>query len=124
MMIGSKAHRDSQADMGPKRRAMSVVYRAARRLAVGMRVGDSQGSVFLRLDLAALLLPKVRSRNFFYSTELCHYAERAGEAIIELPVVLDTERRRASTVRPWRDGTEMARQLLELRRREKTERKG
>lgn len=115
MMIGSKAHPSSDADMGPKRRAMSAVYRLARRAVLGMHVGDSQGSIFLRLDLAGELVPRIASRNFFYSTELCHYAERAGETIVELPVVLDRERR-ASTVRPWRDGTNMARQLWELRR--------
>lgn len=114
ILMGSKAHPDSRANTGTLRRAMSYTYRAARRAIVGMRVGDSQGSVFLRLDLAAELAPKIESRNFFYSTELCHFAERAGETIVELPVVL-AESRRPSTVKPWRDSTTMARQLLALR---------
>jgi len=81
-----------------------------------MNVGDSQGSVFLRLDLAAELISKVQARGFFYSTELCHYAERAGEEIVELPVVLEAAQR-ASTVRPGRDGFTMARELWRLRKR-------
>jgi hypothetical protein len=72
--------------------------------------------VFVRLDLAAELLPRVESRGFFYSTELCHFAERAGELIVELPVVLE-EQKRGSTVKPVRHGAEMAKQLWELRRR-------
>lgn len=116
MLMGSKAHPDSAANMGPKRRLMSFVYRSARRAVLGMRVGDSQGSIFVRLDLAGAIVPKITSRNFFYSTELCHYAERLGERIIELPVVLEEEKR-ASTVRPWKHGSEMARQLWALRQR-------
>lgn len=116
MLIGSKAHPDSRADTGYLRRAMSISYRAARRALLGMRVRDSQGSVFLRLDLASELASKVVSRDFFFTTELCFLAERAGERIIESPVVLD-ESERASTVKPVRDGTAMARQLWELRRR-------
>jgi dolichyl-phosphate beta-glucosyltransferase len=116
MLIGSKAHPASNANTGSLRRLMSFGYRGARRALLGMRVGDSQGSIFLRLDLAKALAPKIESRNFFYSTELCHLAERARERIIEIPVLLD-QARRASTVRPLHDSMAMARQLWDLRRR-------
>ncbi|MBS2019635.1 MAG: hypothetical protein JST00_42630 [Deltaproteobacteria bacterium] len=118
IIVGSKAHPESHAPTGVTRKAMSLAYRVARRAVVGMRVGDSQGSLFLRLDLAAELVPRVRSRNFFYSTEVCHYAEQLGEEIVEVPVrVEQSARERPSTVRPVRDGLAMARQLVELRRR-------
>lgn len=116
ILMGSKAHPESEVDRSAKRVAMSVVYRGARRAILGMRVRDSQGSVFLRADLASEIASRVESRGFFYSTELCHYAERAGETIIELPVRLE-ESRATSTVRPWKHGTEMLRQLLQLRAR-------
>lgn len=116
ILVGSKAHPESRADRGLQRQVMSTVYRLARRAAVGMRVADSQGSVFLRLDLAAELLPQIEARGFFYSTELCHFAECAGETIVELPIVLE-ESQRASTVRPARDGLAMARELWRLRRK-------
>lgn len=115
ILMGSKAHPESKVPTGLARTTMSALYRVARRLAVGMRVGDSQGSVFLRLDLAAELMPKIQARGFFYSTELCHYAERAGETILELPVTLAVSER-ASTVRPVKDGLQMARQLWQLRK--------
>ncbi|MBX3191369.1 MAG: glycosyltransferase family 2 protein [Labilithrix sp.] len=118
ILVGSKAHPQSQIDRSFKRKMMSAAYRLARRAAIGMRVGDSQGSVFLRLDLASALLPKIEARGFFYSTELCHFAERAGETIVELPVVLE-EQQRESTVRPARDSLAMARELMRLRAHEK-----
>lgn len=114
ILVGSKAHPHSRVATTLKRRTMTYAYRVARRVALGMRVGDSQGSVFVRLDLAAELAPRVSARDFFYSTELCHLAERAGESIFEVPVVLE-ESVRPSTVRPLRDSVTMARQLLRLR---------
>jgi hypothetical protein len=61
-------------------------------------------------------VPRIQSRDFFYSTELCHYAERLGEAILEVPVMLQPSER-PSTVKPIRHGYAMAKQLLALRRR-------
>jgi glycosyltransferase involved in cell wall biosynthesis len=118
VLMGSKAHPQSRIDNGPTRRLMTAAYRVARRLAVGMQVGDSQGSVFVRLDLAAELAPRIKARGFFYSTELCHVAERAGEVIVELPVAPDAALR-PSTVSPVRDGLGMARELVRLRREDK-----
>lgn len=118
ILMGSKAHPRSQVTNPLKRRAMTAVYRLARRGLLGMRVGDSQGAVFVRLDLAKELLPKIESRGFFYTTALCYFAEQAGETIIELPIVVEGEQR-ASTVRPLRDGMQMAGQLWQLRQRGK-----
>lgn len=120
IFMGSKAHPESKLERSVKRRLMTEVYRAARRVLVGMRVGDSQGSVFLRLDLVRELLPRIRSRDFFYTTELCHFAERTPETILELPVAteLSEAAERKSTVKPFRDGRRMARQLWQLRKRD------
>lgn len=115
MIIGSKAHPESRVERDVKRRAMTAVYRGLRRALVGMRVGDSQGSILLRMDLAAELVPLVAARNFFYSTELCHHAERRGERIVEVPVVLAAAQR-ASTVRA-RHALDMLEQLWALRGR-------
>ena len=118
IFMGSKAHPASVLARGLTRRAMTLAYRLARRALVGLRVGDSQGTVFVRLDLAAQLVPAVASRGFFYSTELCYLAERCGETIVELPVVLEDESGRASTVRPWKHGSQMLKQLWQLRGRD------
>jgi hypothetical protein len=36
-------------------------------------------------------VPTIQTRGFFYTTELCFYAEQAGEVIVELRVVLNAE---------------------------------
>jgi glycosyltransferase involved in cell wall biosynthesis len=114
--IGSKAHPDSVLPGRGMRSVMTFVYRGARRALLGMHTGDSQGSFFVREDFAAELLPKATSRDFFYTTELVHFAERAGEMPHELPVTMAPELR-ASTVRPFRHGKAMFLALLALRRR-------
>jgi glycosyltransferase involved in cell wall biosynthesis len=118
MVMGSKAHPGSMTNSSFRRSVMTNVYRAGRRLVLGMRVGDSQGSMFIRLDLAAEIVPDVEARGFFYSTEFCHRVERSGERIHEVPVIVEPEVR-PSTVRPLKHGSEMALQLWELRQKTK-----
>lgn len=116
MFIGSKAHPESMVGGRGVRRWGSVAYRLARRLIGGMRTGDSQGTIFVRGDLARLIAPRVLARDFFYTTELVCIAEHLGERVVELPITL-AEERRPSSVRLLRNGARMVRQLVELRRR-------
>lgn len=120
IVAGSKAHPDSRAWAGAKRKVMSIVYRTARRAILGLSIRDSQGSFFVRLDLAAEIAPRVRSRDFFYSTELAFFAEGGGDVAVEVPVVLEPSQLvpSNSTVSPFTHGSRMLRQLVELRRRE------
>lgn len=117
-IAGSKAHPESRAWAGAQRFAMSVVYRQARRAILGMKIGDSQGSFFVRLDLLAFTAPRVRSRDFFYTTELAYLIEREGERFAEVPVVLEAHQLVAanSSVRPLKHATRMLQQLAQLRR--------
>jgi glycosyltransferase involved in cell wall biosynthesis len=118
-VAGSKAHAASAAWAGAQRFVMSVAYRRARRLILGMKIGDSQGSFFVRLDLLAATAPHVRSRDFFYTTELAYLIEREGETVTEVPVVLEQHQLVAanSSVRPVTHASRMLRQLVELRGR-------
>jgi glycosyltransferase involved in cell wall biosynthesis len=116
MLIGSKAHKNSHIEVDTQRRVASAVYRLARRTVLGSRVGDSQGSVFLRADLAREIIGKVTARGFFYSTELVYFAERAGVDVVEVPVTLEKNERQ-STVKPVKHGLAMFGQLVELRTR-------
>lgn len=118
-VAGSKAHPASQAWAGAQRYVMSVAYRRARRAILGMKIGDSQGSFFIRLDLLAATAPRVRSRDFFYTTELAYLIEREGETVTEVPVVLEQHQLvlANSSVRPLTHASRMLRQLVELRRR-------
>lgn len=117
VLLGSKAHPDSDILVTPKRRAASIAYRLLRRVVLGMRVADCQGSALIRADLAAELRPRVRSRDYFYTTELVFLAEHAGAVIEELPVALAPDERK-STVSLLSDGFGMGLQLLTLSARE------
>ena len=98
---------------------MSTAFRIARRLMLGMKTGDSQGSFFIRLDVAVPLAHRVVSRDFFYTTELVHFAEAMADGVVEVPAVIDPSQQLGiSSVKPLRDGTAMLKQLVALRRRE------
>jgi glycosyltransferase involved in cell wall biosynthesis len=114
--IGSKDHPRSRVATDWKRRAGSLGYKVLRRAMLGMRTGDPQGTFFLRASLLRELLPEIRARNFFYSTELFCLLERRGIAPHELPVVYEGERR-PSSVRFVNDGLTMFGQVFQLRRR-------
>ena len=119
VVIGSKAHPDSKAFAGWKRLAMSTAFRAARRIVVGMKTGDSQGSFFIRLDVAVPLAHRIVSRDFFYTTELVYYAEPMSDGVVEVPAIIEPSQLVAgvTSVKPLKHGTAMLKQLVALRRR-------
>jgi glycosyltransferase involved in cell wall biosynthesis len=116
LMIGSKAHPRSLVEVSAKRKVMSSAFRLLRRLALGLNVGDSQGTILIDRALAARIRPHLASADFFFSTELIALATRLGVAPVELPVDYSNPRP-GSTVRPLHDGLSMARAVFELRPR-------
>lgn len=116
LMIGSKAHPRSLVAVSAKRKAMSSAFRLLRRLALGLDVGDSQGTILIDRALAVRIRPRLASADFFFSTELIALATRLGVAPVELPVDYRNPRP-GSTVRPLHDGLRMARAVFELRPR-------
>jgi dolichyl-phosphate beta-glucosyltransferase len=117
VIIGSKAHPESKVGTGLKRRMATSVYRIARRAILGMHTGDSQGMFFIRQEVARPIVPRIRARDFFWTTEFTYYLEKAGHSIIEVPIALE-QAQRASSVRALKHGSRMFRQLIELRARE------
>jgi glycosyltransferase involved in cell wall biosynthesis len=119
VIIGSKAHPESVAFRSRMRQGMSLGFRVLRRVIAGMRTGDSQGSIFMRLDVALPLAKRIESRNFFYTTELVYYAEALPDGVIEVPAVIEASQlvRGATSVRAFSDSRAMLVQLLALRGR-------
>ena len=116
LMIGSKAHPHSRVAITAQRRAMSAAFRLLRLLVIGLRVGDSQGTILVDADLARRVRPHLQAGDFFFSTELIAFASRMGATPVELPVDYSNPRP-SSTVKPIQDGLRMGRALLDLRRR-------
>lgn len=113
--IGSKAHPASQVRRTLKRRLSTWGYRQLRRRILRMRTGDPQGSMLLRSSLAKRLAPRIRTRGFFYSTELVYWSELEGIFPVELPVVV-REEVRPSTVRLFHDSARILGEMVRLRR--------
>jgi glycosyltransferase involved in cell wall biosynthesis len=119
VIIGSKAHPDSVAFAGWKRYGMSFAFRLLRRAIVGMKTGDSQGSFFIRLDVGVPLAHRIVSRDFFYTTELVYFAEALPDGVVEVSAIIEPSQlvAGATSVRAWKHGKAMLRQLVALRAR-------
>ncbi|MGE3327365.1 MAG: glycosyltransferase [Acidimicrobiia bacterium] len=115
LAIGSKAHRASQVHRSILRSLMSFVFLLLRRLLLGLRVGDPQGTFLMHTTVADALARRCDEDGFAFTTELTALAAVDGIDPLELPIVLEPERR-ASTVRPLRDGRRMIAALLRIRR--------
>jgi dolichyl-phosphate beta-glucosyltransferase len=114
--IGSKAHPRSRVPRGLARRVATGLFRVARRIALGLDVGDTQGTFVIDGELARSLVASTTVVGFGMTTELVALAARQGEQLIELPVVLDAPIT-PSRIRWFSDGLEMIVSLYQLRRR-------
>ncbi len=116
--IGSKAHPDSNVQGVTMLRQVSTsVFRALRVLVLGRSTPqDSQGSLIIRTDVAKRLVPDMRYDDYLASLELATIHLFGGGEVVEVPVRLEHEPH-PSSVSVFRDGSRMARGLLELRSR-------
>ncbi|MBV9099452.1 MAG: glycosyltransferase [Candidatus Dormibacteraeota bacterium] len=115
LAIGSKAHPGSRVQAPLLRRVMSDMFRRLRVALVGLRVGDSQGTILIDGALARRVLPHLRCGDFLFSTELVCWAAREGVVATELPITYAAGA--GSTVSPVRDSLRMGVGLLALRKR-------
>jgi hypothetical protein len=114
LVIGSKAHPNSQIKRGVKRSIMGLIFRVIRRIFLGLRIGDTQGTFFVRQDVLSNVVNTVQARDFFFTTEFCARSATKGINAIEVPVVLQPEVR-PSTVRPLRDGLRVLKATILMR---------
>ena len=91
VVIGSKAHPDSQVRRGALRGTLTWGFAALRRVVLGMRTGDPQGTVLMDGDLMRGLVPDLVEPGFLFTTELVYLAERAGIVPVEVPVRLSDD---------------------------------
>ena len=89
ILIGSKAHAQSSVGRGLARGTLTSAFRWLRRLILGTRVGDSQGTLLIDGALLRTLAPQLREGGFLFTTELVHVLERMGARPVEVPVRLD-----------------------------------
>lgn len=89
VVIGSKGHPDSEVGRGLLRWVLSRGFWLLRRVVLGMRTLDPQGTFVLAGDWARTLVPRLDEPGYLVTTELCYLAERGGIRPVEVPVRLD-----------------------------------
>lgn len=117
LIIGSKGHRDSIVDRGWVRRLLTWGFALLRRLVLGMRTADPQGTYVVSGQWAREIAGRLEEDGYLVTTELAFLAERQGIRPLEVPVRLapshDAHRSRVTV----RDVLEMAGGLVRIRRR-------
>ncbi|MCQ3806308.1 MAG: glycosyltransferase [Acidimicrobiaceae bacterium] len=117
VVIGNRYAELSVADRsvsGLRRLGSRAVNLFARTVLAG-RYRDTQcGCKAFRADVAKALMAAGRIDGFAFDVELLHLAERCGYAVAEVPVrVVNSE---SSTVRAFKDGLRVARDVTMIRR--------
>ena len=116
VVVGSKAHKDSEVERTFIRTFFSFAYNLFIRLFFGLNVKDTQGSLMFRKSDVIKFLSKLDSRDAFFETQLLIGCARNKLKIVEIPVKLSAEVRQ-SRIRPLRDGLNMLMQIIRERLR-------
>jgi hypothetical protein len=117
VVIGSKGHRDSDVDRGLLRNLLTRGFWLLRRVVLGMRTLDPQGTFVLAGDWAREVGPRLTEPGYLVTTELCFLAERSGVQPLEVPVRLSPAHRDHRSRITGRDVWQMAVGLVGIRRR-------
>jgi glycosyltransferase involved in cell wall biosynthesis len=116
LVIGSKAHPGSFASRGALRGLSTGGFKAARRLILGSRVGDSQGTMNVDGVWLRSMHSKFDDPGFLFSTQIVLAAELQQQSIVEVPVTLSAEQGEKQTSVQFSDVVKMGLGLLRLRR--------
>lgn len=91
---GSKLHPQSQINRSLLRAFLTRCFWVLRRIILGMKTRDCQGTVFIKYETLKKISPRLDSDNFFLTTELIFHAEKLGLAVLEFPVVYKGDKRK------------------------------
>lgn len=117
LIIGSKAHPDSDVARGWLRGLLTWGFAMLRRVILGMHTGDPQGTYVMAGDWARTTAARLEEQGYLVTTELAYLAERQGIRPLEVPVRLAASHRAHSSRIAVRDVVEMGAGLLRIRRR-------
>jgi glycosyltransferase involved in cell wall biosynthesis len=107
LIFGSKAHPKSVIYSPRIRSIASKAYRQFLKLFFKIKVGDTQGTVFLKRALILPLLKDCNSDNAFFSAQLAIFAQRQSLKITEVPVKMRKQNLRRSKYNVLSNGSEM-----------------
>lgn len=116
VVIGSKAHRDSMVERGLLRDVFTNGYKLARRVILGSKVGDTQGTFFVDGPWLRSINHLLDEPGFLFTTQLVVFAESHGKELVEVPVTLSADHAPKTSTVGWRDVVSMGSGLVRLRR--------
>ena len=114
LIIGSKDHPQSQAGRGMLRSLSTVGFKAARRLILRSRIGDSQGTINVDGVWIRQMYRKFDDPGFLFSTQIVLAAEAQKQSIVEVPVTLTAVQGAKETSVTLRDVVKMGLGLIRL----------
>jgi len=113
IVIGSRFLKESRVTRSLKRKIISKGYNALLDMAFKKKFSDAQcGFKGVTSRVVEELIPKIKSNDFFFDTELLILAEREGYSIKEIPVCWVEDEH--STVKLYRDIPKFLRHTAEL----------
>ncbi|MGA2911346.1 MAG: glycosyltransferase family 2 protein [Candidatus Levyibacteriota bacterium] len=107
IIFGSKSHPQSITYSPFIRKVTSKIYRQLLKIFFNTKVGDTQGTVFLRREVILPLLKYCDSQNAFFSAQLAIFSERFSLKVVEVPVKNDLKILRKSKYNVFSDGSKM-----------------
>jgi glycosyltransferase involved in cell wall biosynthesis len=117
VVIGSKAHAASEVGRGLLRNVLTFGFLTVRRVILGMRTRDPQGTFMLDGEWARSVAPRLTEPGFLLTTELVYLAESSGVRPVEVPVQLSAAHAAHSSRIKLADVWKMGVGLIGVRRR-------
>jgi glycosyltransferase involved in cell wall biosynthesis len=88
LIIGSKGHHLSVVNRTISRRIVTSIFGVLRRLVLGTRIQDTQGTFLVNGNWIREFLGESTENGFMWTTHLTIFAEKNGLSVREVPVVL------------------------------------
>ncbi|MEV7661030.1 glycosyltransferase [Paenarthrobacter sp. NPDC089316] len=117
VVIGSKAHKDSNIERSPLRGLTTFGFKTLRQVILGSKVGDSQGTLIVDGGWLRSMVHRFDDPGFLFSTQVVYAAEKQGFDIVEVPVTLAPDDEPGETTIRTADVVKMFKGLVAMRRR-------
>lgn len=112
IIFGSKSHPRSVTYSPLIRKLSSRVYRLFLKALFNIKIGDTQGTVFLKRNRVLPILKKCDSNNAFFCAQLAIFSEIKGLKATEVPVINERKILRKSKYKVFTNGGEMLSSML------------
>lgn len=115
LVVGQRFYEGGLNTLG--RYLLSKIYALAVKSILDLNIDDTEaGYKFFNRKKILPLLSKVKSKHWFWDTEICAWAHKAGLEVTQIPVLFNRREDKESTVKIIPDTVDYIRNLIRLRR--------